>query len=43
MVHPTHLLLAALGAMLLAPEAVAHPSFQMSFAASLAMIAATNA
>jgi competence protein ComEC len=31
--------LAALGVMLLAPEAVVHPSFQMSFAATLALIA----
>src|SRR6201999_3930744 len=31
---------AALGVMLLAPEAVVHPSFQMSFAATLALIAA---
>ena len=33
------LALAALGVMLLAPEAVVHPSFQMSFAATLALIA----
>jgi competence protein ComEC len=32
--------LAALGVMLIAPEAVVHPSFQMSFAATLALIAA---
>src|ERR1700674_2872153 len=31
---------AALAVMLLAPEAVVHPSFQMSFAATLALIAA---
>ena len=30
---------AALGVLLLAPEAVAHPSFQMSFAATLALVA----
>jgi competence protein ComEC len=30
---------AALGVVLLAPEAVAHPSFQMSFAATLALVA----
>src|SRR5271157_4443291 len=30
---------AALGVLLLAPEAVVHPSFQMSFAATLALIA----
>src|SRR5207237_7782646 len=35
-----NLALAALGGMLLAPEAVVHPSFQMSFAATLALIAA---
>jgi len=35
-----NLALAALGVMLLAPEAVIHPSFQMSFAATLALIAA---
>jgi competence protein ComEC len=35
-----NLALAALGVMLLAPEAVVHPSFQMSFAATLALIAA---
>jgi competence protein ComEC len=35
--------LAALGVMALAPEAVVHPSLQMSFAAALAMTAATNA
>jgi competence protein ComEC len=34
-----NLSLAALGVMLLAPEAVVHPSFQMSFAATLALIA----
>jgi competence protein ComEC len=34
-----NLALAALGVMLLAPEAVVHPSFQMSFAATLALIA----
>ena len=33
------LALAALAVLLLAPEAVAHPSFQMSFAATLALIA----
>ena len=38
-----NLAIAALGVMLLAPEAVVHPSYQMLFAASLAMIAATNA
>ena len=35
-----NLALAALGVMLFAPEAVVHPSFQMSFAATLALIAA---
>jgi competence protein ComEC len=35
-----NLALAALAVMLLFPEAVAHPSFQMSFAATLALIAA---
>jgi competence protein ComEC len=30
---------AALGVLLLAPEAIAHPSFQMSFAATLALVA----
>ena len=35
-----NLALAALGVMLLAPEAVMHPSFQMSFAATMALIAA---
>jgi competence protein ComEC len=35
-----NLALAALGVMVLAPEAVIHPSFQMSFAATLALIAA---
>jgi len=34
------LTIAALAVMLLAPEAVVHPSFQMSFAATLALIAA---
>jgi competence protein ComEC len=34
------LTVAALGVLLLAPEAVVHPSFQMSFAATLALIAA---
>jgi competence protein ComEC len=34
-----NLALAALGVMLVAPEAVVHPSFQMSFAATLALIA----
>jgi competence protein ComEC len=34
------LALAALGVMLFAPQAVVHPSFQMSFAATLALIAA---
>ena len=34
------LALAALGVLLLAPEAVVHPSFQMSFAATLALVAA---
>jgi competence protein ComEC len=38
-----NLALAALGVMLLVPEAVVHPSFQISFAATFAMIAATNA
>jgi competence protein ComEC len=33
------LTVAALGVLLLAPEAVVHPSFQMSFAATLALIA----
>jgi len=35
-----NLALAALGVMLLAPEAVVHPSFQMSFAATLVIVAA---
>jgi competence protein ComEC len=35
-----NLALAALGVMLLVPEAVVHPSFQMSFAATLALVAA---
>ena len=35
-----NLAIAALGVLLLAPEAVVHPSFQMSFAATLALIAA---
>jgi competence protein ComEC len=35
-----NLALAALAVMLLAPEAVVHPSFQMSFAATLALISA---
>ena len=35
-----NLALAALACMLFAPEAVVHPSFQMSFAATLALIAA---
>ena len=35
-----NLALAALGVMLLAPEAVVHPGFQMSFAATLALVAA---
>jgi competence protein ComEC len=35
-----NLALAALFVMLLAPEAVVHPSFQMSFAATLALVAA---
>jgi competence protein ComEC len=35
-----NLALAAMGVLLLAPEAVVHPSFQMSFAATLALIAA---
>jgi competence protein ComEC len=35
-----NLALAALGVMLLAPDAVVHPSFQMSFAATLALISA---
>ena len=35
-----NLALVALGVMLLASEAVVHPSFQMSFAATLALIAA---
>jgi competence protein ComEC len=34
------LALAALGVMLFAPQAVVHPSFQMSFAATLALVAA---
>jgi len=34
------LAVAALAVLLLAPEAVAHPSFQMSFAATLALVAA---
>src|SRR2546423_10169304 len=33
------LTIAAFGVLLLAPEAVVHPSFQMSFAATLALIA----
>jgi competence protein ComEC len=33
------LTIAAFGVMLLAPEAVVHPSFQMSFAATLALVA----
>jgi competence protein ComEC len=33
------LTLAAFGVLLLAPEAIAHPSFQMSFAATLALVA----
>src|ERR1700742_945313 len=32
------LTIAALGLLLLAPEAVVHPSFQMSFAATLALV-----
>ena len=35
-----NLALAALAVLLIAPEAVAHPSFQMSFAATLALVAA---
>lgn len=35
-----NLALAALGVLILAPEAVVHPSFQMSFAATLALVAA---
>jgi competence protein ComEC len=35
-----NLALAALAVMLVAPEAVVHPSFQMSFAATLALVAA---
>jgi len=35
-----NLALSALGVLILLPEAVAHPSFQMSFAATLALIAA---
>jgi competence protein ComEC len=34
------LAVAALAVMLIAPEAVVHPSFQMSFAATLALVAA---
>jgi competence protein ComEC len=34
------LTVAALGVLLLQPESVVHPSFQMSFAATLALIAA---
>jgi competence protein ComEC len=34
---------AALAVMLFAPQAVVHPSFQMSFAATLALIAAYEA
>jgi len=34
-----NLALAALGVLLIAPEAVVHPSFQMSFAATLALVA----
>lgn len=37
------LALAAFGVLLLAPEAVVHPSFQMSFAATLALVAVYNA
>ena len=37
------LAIAALAVLLLAPEAVVHPSFQMSFAATLALIAAYRA
>jgi len=33
------LMVAALGVLLIAPEAVVHPSFQMSFAATLALVA----
>ncbi len=33
------LMVAALGVLLLAPEAIVHPSFQMSFAATLALVA----
>jgi competence protein ComEC len=33
------LTVAAFGVLLLAPEAIAHPSFQMSFAATLALVA----
>src|SRR5438034_167781 len=33
------LTVAALGVLLLAPEAIVHPSFQMSFAATLALVA----
>jgi competence protein ComEC len=35
-----NLALAALGVLMIAPEAVVHPSFQMSFAATLALVAA---
>jgi competence protein ComEC len=35
-----NLALAALGVLMVAPEAVVHPSFQMSFAATLALVAA---
>jgi competence protein ComEC len=35
-----NLALAALAVLMIAPEAVAHPSFQMSFAATLALVAA---
>ena len=37
------LAIAAFGVLLLAPEAVVHPSFQMSFAATLALVAVYNA
>ena len=37
------LAVAALGVLLLAPEAVVHPSFQMSFAATLALVAGYRA
>src|SRR5205809_292201 len=34
-----HMAVVALGVLLIAPESVVHPSFQMSFAATLALVA----